>query len=150
MDTEILDTNVWIKEKQIIHSNPTDELPSKDKYEGCNHFLMDQNLERFFNQNQVSDADAESSQIDQKELIYKIVEKQYLRGQYLGQGGYAKCFQVSSVDPKSKQKTNYACKIIEKKKLFCHEGDDEKTRQNIERRKKIVEKELQLHKGLNH
>ena len=50
----------------------------------------------------------------------------------------------------SKTKTNYACKIIEKKKLFCHQGDDEKTRLNIERRKKIVEKELQLHKGLNH
>ena len=35
-------------------------------------------------------------------------------------------------------KKTYACKIIEKKKL------------NDERRKKIVEKELQLHKELNH
>ena len=68
----------------------------------------------------------------------------------MGQGGYAKCYQVSAIDQKTKKKSEFACKIIEKKKLFCHEGDDEKTRLNIERRKKIVEKELQLHKCLNH
>ena len=64
----------------------------------------------------------------------QILEKMYLRGNYLGQGAYAKCFEITESETGKK----YACKIIEKSKI-----DDE-------RKKKKVEQELQLHRRLNH
>ena len=56
----------------------------------------------------------------------QILEKMYLRGKYLGQGAYAKCYEITESETGKK----YACKIIEKSKI-----DDE-------RKKKKVEQEL--------
>ena len=63
-----------------------------------------------------------------------IKEKWYLRREYLGQGAYAKCYEVEAEAEEGKKATKkYACKIIEKSQL------------NEERKRIKVEQELQLH-----
>lgn len=80
--------------------------------------------------------------IDQRNAEVKIIERVYLRGELLGQGGQASCYEVKTchaIDHSGKKKEQkFACKIIEKTLL-----DDE-------RQKRKVERELKIHKNLKH
>jgi polo-like kinase 1 len=66
--------------------------------------------------------------------IIKTLKKQYQKGKFLGQGGFAKCYEIKCCD------TNkfYAAKVFEKKALS-----------NIKSKKKLIS-EIKLHKKLSH
>lgn len=119
---EIIDSNVWIKEKQVIQVSEN---------------IIENNLRNYFETDRNALGEIQNFAIKRNTNEIQIKEKYYLKGKFLGSGGYAECYQVETINER-KEKQKYACKIIKKVKL-----DDD-------RRKKKVEAELQIHKILKH
>ena len=68
--------------------------------------------------------------------------KQYIKAEFLGKGGFAECYKVIEV---SKEKREYACKIISKKDYF-----DERKKELAQNRKVKLEREVKIMKNLKH
>ena len=70
--------------------------------------------------------------------------RKFIKAEWLGKGGFATCFRVIEV---SKEKKQYACKIIDKKDF---QANDPREKQHADNRKLKLQREVKIQKLLQH
>ena len=70
--------------------------------------------------------------------------RKYIKTDWLGKGGFATCYRVVEV---SKEKKQYACKIIDKKDFAA---TDPRDKQHADNRKLKLQREVKIQKLLEH
>ena len=116
---------------------PTPSIPGPKKFKLSNYYLSSSNFILKMN-SKSSRSTSETSDCMITETIRKgnsdPVQKKYLKGRFLGKGGFAKVYEFTDIDSKA----SYAGKIIEKSTL-----SKPRTRQKLM-------SEIKIHKSLRH